>query len=119
MAHGGFGGQEPEGDLGGSESSDQTQRQRGAGLGSQAGVAGQEDEPKDVVLDVVDLAVEVGHLLLLSPAGAGPRQLASGSSEPERGLDRRFLGAHSGWRWPLAQANPYSPTTPDPLELVI
>ena len=32
-------------------------------------MAGQEDEPEDVVLDVVDLAVEVGHLLLLSPAG--------------------------------------------------
>ena len=32
-------------------------------------MAGQEDEPQDVVLDVVDLAVEVGHLLLLSPAG--------------------------------------------------
>ncbi|MGZ4492053.1 MAG: hypothetical protein ACXVEU_15030, partial [Nocardioidaceae bacterium] len=29
----------------------------------------EEDEPQDVVLDVVDLAVEVGHLLLLSPAG--------------------------------------------------
>lgn len=32
-------------------------------------MAGQEDEAQDVVLDVVDLAVEVGHLLLLSPAG--------------------------------------------------
>ena len=32
-------------------------------------MAGQEDEPQDVVLDVVDLAVEVGHLLLLSAAG--------------------------------------------------
>ncbi len=61
--------QEPAGDLGGGESSDQAQRQRGPGLGGQGGVAGQEDEPQDVVLDVVDLGVEVGHLLLLSPAG--------------------------------------------------
>jgi hypothetical protein len=32
-------------------------------------MAGQEDQPQDVVLDVVDLAVEVGHLLLPSPTG--------------------------------------------------
>ena len=69
LAHGGFGGQEPSGYLGRGESSDQTQSQRGTRLGGQKGVAGQEDEPQDVVLDVVDLAVEVGHLLLLSPTG--------------------------------------------------
>ena len=68
LAHGGFGGQEPTGDLGRGESSDQSQRQCGPGLGSQGGMAGQEDEPQDVVLDVVDLAVEVGHLVLLSPS---------------------------------------------------
>jgi hypothetical protein len=32
-------------------------------------VAGQDDEPEYIVLDVVDLAVDVGHHLLLSPAG--------------------------------------------------
>ena len=32
-------------------------------------MAGQEDESEDVVLDVVDLSVEVGHRHLLSAAG--------------------------------------------------
>ena len=46
-----------------------SQRERGPGLGRQSRVAGQEDEPEYVVLDVVDLALDVGHRLLLSPSG--------------------------------------------------
>ena len=66
LTHGGLGREEPASDLGGGEPADQAQRERGPGLRREGGVAGQEDEPQHVVLDVVDLAVEVGHLRLLS-----------------------------------------------------
>ena len=69
LSHSGFRGQEPAGDLGGGEPANQTQRQRGARVGGQGGVAGQEDEPEDVVLDVVDLGVEIRHVSLLAPTG--------------------------------------------------
>ena len=66
LAHGGLGGQEAPGDLAGGQAPHQAERERCPGLRGQGGVAGQEDEAQDVVLDVVDLGVEVGHLLLLS-----------------------------------------------------
>ena len=69
LAHGRLAGEEAAGDLGGGEAADQPQRQRGARLGRQRGVAGEEDQPQDVVLDVVDLVVEVGHRRLLPAAG--------------------------------------------------
>ncbi len=69
MAHRGLGGQEPPGDLGGGEPTDQSQRECRPGLGRQRRVARQEDEPEYVVLDVVELALDVGHRPLLSPSG--------------------------------------------------
>lgn len=39
--------------------------QGGPRLGGQHRVAGEEDQPQDVVLDVVDRSIQVGHLHLL------------------------------------------------------
>ncbi len=63
-------GQEPARDLGGRQPADEAQRQRGPRLRGQRRVARQEDQAQDVVLDVVDLALEVGHVRLLSSGGA-------------------------------------------------
>ncbi len=62
-------GEEAAGDLGGGEPADQPQGQRGARLGGERGVAREEDQPQDVVLDVVDLGVEVRHVHLLPCLG--------------------------------------------------
>jgi hypothetical protein len=49
----GLRGQERPGDLVGRQAADQAQRERRAGLGLQHGMAGDEDEPQQVVADVV------------------------------------------------------------------
>ena len=56
-----LGDQEPARDFGGGQPADQAQGQRRPRLRRQRRVAAQEDQPQDVVLDVVDLGVEIGH----------------------------------------------------------
>jgi len=61
LAHGGVGHQESAGDLDGAQSADQAQGQRGSRLRREGRVAAEEDQSQDVVLDVVDLRIQVGH----------------------------------------------------------
>src|SRR6202040_154761 len=61
--------EESSSDLGGGEPADQSQRERGPRLWRQRRMARQENEPEHVVFDVVELALDVGHRLLLSPSG--------------------------------------------------
>ncbi len=67
----GLGAQVGAGDLGRGQPADQAEGQGRSGLRAQRRVAGQEDQPEDVVLDVVDLRVEIGHGCLVEGLGAG------------------------------------------------
>jgi hypothetical protein len=58
----GFGGEEGASDLVGGEAAEETEGEGGAGLGGEDGMAGDEDEPEEVVADgVVESGVEVGR----------------------------------------------------------
>ena len=86
-------GQERAGDLGHGQAADQSERERRAALGRQRRVAGEEDQPQHVVVDVVDESVEVGHLHLLPFQGVAElrRTTAQGVGAPER-VDAASLG---------------------------
>lgn len=92
LAHGRFRDEEAAGDLSRGEATDEAQGERGPRLRGERRVAGQEDQAQDVVLDVVDLGVEVGHLLLLSTGVAELLGLAAQGVGAAEVVDAAALG---------------------------
>ena len=99
-------GQERAGDLGDGQAADEPEGERSSALRRERRVAGEEDQPQHVVVDVVDERIEIGHVHLLTFQGLAElrRTTAQGVGAPERVDGTPLGGLHQPGRGVVGDA---------------